>query len=407
MSLTPNNKIKLSRIKDIPALVDNTDKFIISENNEIKYVTKNNFQSILNSSNIVNEFKILSTENSSITFSSGSVISPVVNGKQYILKFDGGTLDTNININEGGTADKIATKMWKQPILTSNNSSNCIVTTSDINNATYDGWKAFDGTNTGEADCWLSSNASSYHWLQIKIPYEIEAKQFFIQNRNNASAPSYALIFDILASNDGENWDTLVSVDNVNTFIKNSNSNGIHDYEAKETNKQYSYFRYVCHLPVRADNYSGVGRLEIIGNYKGYRLPDTYYNIFVIGKENEENPEAKIITTTQEYPEMPEGYTYGVKLGFYKTDENYNTIYCYPKMDLNESFNHGFVVAEQLDTNGYRIYSDGWKVQWGVNANPVFPVAFDNIPVSVERGATNVTRTGMTIGARYWNVEGY
>ena len=45
--------------------------------------------------------------------------------------------------------------------------------------------------------------------------------------------------------------------------------------------------------------------------------------------------------------------------------------------------------------------------RWGNLANPTFPIAFDNIPVIVERGATNVTTTGMTIEAGYWKVKGY
>ena len=79
----------------------------------------------------------------------------------------------------------------------------------------------------------------------------------------------------------------------------------------------------------------------------------------------------------------------------------------FPTRDLTSSFEHHFVVKEQATTIGYRIYSDGWKEQWGNNANPVFPVAFENIPLTTTVGATNITTTGMTITAGYWQAEGY
>ena len=72
-----------------------------------------------------------------------------------------------------------------------------------------------------------------------------------------------------------------------------------------------------------------------------------------------------------------------------------------------ESFENHFIIAESLGTIGYRIYSDGWKEQWGNNVNPVFPVAFEDIPVITTVGATNITTTGMTITAGYWQAEGY
>ena len=79
----------------------------------------------------------------------------------------------------------------------------------------------------------------------------------------------------------------------------------------------------------------------------------------------------------------------------------------FPTEDLIESFENHFIIAESLGTIGYRIYSDGWKEQWGNNVNPVFPVAFENIPVITTVGATNITTTGMTITAGYWQAEGY
>lgn len=93
-------------------------------------------------------------------------------------------------------------------------------------------------------------------------------------------------------------------------------------------------------------------------------------------------------------------------IGLFRAN-NSKIINVFPTRDLTSSFEHHFVVKEQATTIGYRIYSDGWKEQWGNNANPVFPVAFENIPVITTVGATNITTTGMTITAGYWQAEGY
>ena len=94
------------------------------------------------------------------------------------------------------------------------------------------------------------------------------------------------------------------------------------------------------------------------------------------------------------------------KIGEFEYKDS-NIIKVYPKQDLATSYENRFITAEQLGTTGYRIYSDGWKEQWGVSANPTFPVAFDEIPLIVTNGATNITTTNMTIADGYWYACGY
>lgn len=79
----------------------------------------------------------------------------------------------------------------------------------------------------------------------------------------------------------------------------------------------------------------------------------------------------------------------------------------YPQQDLYDDFSNHFIIAESLGTNGYRVYSDGWKEQWGNGENPTFPIAFENPPLIATVGATSVTNTGMTIAAGFWQAEGY
>ena len=394
-----NDKIKISRlVEKLPVLENNTGKIIVTNSNNISYVDKTKISDLMFIDNTVNSFKITSVNNTTITVTNGSVLSQ--NNK--MINFTGGTFDVSKSFNNGGIADKITERLWNQPILISNNSNNCEVTASDINSTTYDAWKAFNGTNTSNTDCWASLDNTNYpHWIQIKIPFPIRVEKFVIQNR--AEATSCGVVFDILASNDGINWETLVSVNNKD-IIPNTAASAINEYQAKKTLKEYTYFRYNGLLSNRASGLIGISRFIIVAYYHDYRIPNQYYNIFAIGNDT---GESKILTSIDEIPTLPDGYTEYAKIGFFNVNNDNVTNYYYPSLTLTEAFSHGNVIAESLETIGYRIYSDGWKVQWGNNANPTFPIAFINIPQIIERDATNVTTTGMTITARNWKVEGY
>ena len=403
-----SNKINLKRIKNMNDIDLVADNYIISENNNIKSVNKFYFSSFLNSDDVIKDFKIISINDNIITYSDGSLLSPEINGKRYKLNIIGESKNIDESIDNNGTADKINSKLWNQPILSANDSSEYMTVEAEDYLNEYYPWKAFDGSNIDERDCWHTTESSLPKWLQINFKYPLTIDTIAIQNRNITETDTHAIMisFKIYGLNLNDEWEEIIYVDNINTIVKNKTNNAWNDYEPYDNDKLYKAIKYVC-LSSIANVSVSIGRFEIIGRYKGYSLPESYYNVFVIGKENEENPEPKIITTLDEYPTMPEGYTYGIKLGYFKTQLDKSISYFYPKQDLATSYENRFIIAEQLGTTGYRIYSDGWKEQWGISANPTFPVAFDEIPLIVERGATNVTKTGMTIAEQRWKVEGY
>ena len=78
-----------------------------------------------------------------------------------------------------------------------------------------------------------------------------------------------------------------------------------------------------------------------------------------------------------------------------------------PIEDLATSFKHRFLLSEIRGKNGFRVYSDGWKEQWGYGSNPTFYITFNTTPTLVTNGATNVTQKGMTRSQGYWYAEGY
>ena len=458
MAINPYIKIRKQRIKHMPDLTNQGGNYLMCEDGEIKTVSDKSLVSYFDSTNVVKGFKILSVDKDLIRIKGGSVISPEINGKKYILKFTDQVLDTNHEIqssslnaiklsnqliddingeiiganitdleyisecvddingeiigNEGeDVADKINTRIFEQPRLTSNNSSNLMtVFCQDYYEGStqdFDAWRAFTGTNTDNLDCWHTTETILPKWLRIDLKYPIVIEKFAIQNRNfDEDDHSIMLSFKIEGLNENDEWIELVNVDGINQKVQNQSSNAWNEYVSNNNEDLFKSVKLTA-FNSKTNKSVSIGRFEIIGKHQGYNVPNTRFNIFVIGKEDESNPDAKIITTAEEYPELPEGYTYAIKLGMYKTNNDYEIDSYYPKEDLNDSYNHGFVLMEMLGETGYRIYSDGWKEQWGNNANPVFPIAFEEIPVIVERGATNVSKIGMTIPTQKWKVEGY
>ena len=192
-----------------------------------------------------------------------------------------------------------------------------------------------------------------------------------------------------------------------------------------ETNTESDYFVHSrLDIPVLGENYKIIDFYNIdtsgeyINDYKNaifvdkkeddeidiseYMRPNTTYYVWL--KTNQTNEYSYIITSSKM---NSISNAFSKLICTYKVDENGNVVKYYPRNDVVNSYNDRFLIQEQIGSIGYRIYSDGWKEQWGNNANPVFPIAFEEIPVIVERGATNVTRTGMTIEAGYWSVKGY
>ena len=94
-------------------------------------------------------------------------------------------------------------------------------------------------------------------------------------------------------------------------------------------------------------------------------------------------------------------------LKLFSYDASSNTYEPLYQKDLGNLYQDRFIVYEQWGSNGFRVYSDGWKEQWGTQSNPTFPITFDEPPYIVPHDATNVTRTGMTVSAGYWEAKGY
>lgn len=101
------------------------------------------------------------------------------------------------------------------PVMNSNSMNGYIATSSSILSGTYANWKAFDRTINNYEDTWIArpntdSSGNCDEWLQIQLPEAKKANRLQLVGRNSFNNRS-PKDFTLQASNDGENWDILLT----------------------------------------------------------------------------------------------------------------------------------------------------------------------------------------------------
>lgn len=400
--MIPTNKTPIFRIKGMPE-TDSAynDKFIITDGDEVYLVDGEALTSFFNASNIVDGFKIKALNGNMISYSSGSLISNKVNDIQQILNIEEGEKDYTKTFEEGGLVDTIRYKHWEQSILTSNSDGYMTVNASSSSSTV---WKMFDGTNIDSSDCWKVSQVTFPQTIQIDLKYAINPEKFIIQNINSADFGGTPITFKILGKIKNR-WRTLVDINGIDESVSNKLSNEWNEYDCN-TDALISQYKIEIYSTLDGESIS-IGRIEIVGKYKGAVLPNSLYRIFAIGNGDK----TEVISSTEEHPLLPDGYIYDVKIGEYFLDRDYNMLRFYPSQDIATAYQHGFVSFESINSNhSLRVYNDGWRVEWGYSNQPtdiLFYSAFVNKPVIATNGSTNLTTTGVTTPAGYWKYEGY
>lgn len=103
------------------------------------------------------------------------------------------------------------------PIMTSDTESNgykaSASTVYTSNTYTYSPFLAFNGTNTGEKDCWATSNQNQLGYLELKFPQKQAISNFIIVSRNydEYTTPKKFVIY---GSNNGVDYIQLKSFEN-------------------------------------------------------------------------------------------------------------------------------------------------------------------------------------------------
>ena len=323
--------LDLNRLDNVTKPSNFTDKFIVSQNGEVKFVDDEDLVYVFSSSNIVTGFCITGVSGNNFTKKDGKVISPEVNGKQYILNINGNNMNYTKTLAENGLVDIVRTKPYEQEVLSSNTGTYLSVSaTSDNVNA----YKMFDGLDVS----YWESLGTFPQTITATLDRAIVVEKFAI--KNSSDDQSVMTSFKIYGQDTSDEWHTIVFVDGTSEIVTDKTAGAWNEYISSDMNTYFKAFKLEVLASVNNSTVS-VSRFNIIGDYKGALLPDQKFNIFVIGKENLTNPEAKIVSTKNDVPALPEGYSYGVKIGEYYVgmDLVNPIINYYPTEDVVSYFN--------------------------------------------------------------------
>ncbi|MFJ7648585.1 SPRY domain-containing protein [Lysinibacillus sp. NPDC097279] len=139
------------------------------------------------------------------------------------------------------------------------------ITSSGDFNSSYACWKAFNGTNSGSGDSWLTTNGSPLGWIQVNFGFRKIYNKISFTTRDysdsNLTAPKE---FKILSSNDSLNWNQLTVISNQTGW--KANETRIFEFSNL---RAYQYYR----LQITEANYTAYSAIgELVFGYKGLSL---------------------------------------------------------------------------------------------------------------------------------------
>lgn len=146
-----------------------------------------------------------------VNFGLTSFTYPILEGYR---SYDGrqfGAINKILLLSNSKTYSLLPKETKHETKMTSNTApAPFVVSASSVYNTTYPAWKAFNGTNSGETDSWISLNTVT-GWLQINYGSQKRVNKVSITSRNVASTSvsSSPKDFNILGSNDGINFTML------------------------------------------------------------------------------------------------------------------------------------------------------------------------------------------------------
>ncbi|MGE7092051.1 discoidin domain-containing protein [Lysinibacillus sp. NPDC048646] len=127
---------------------------------------------------------------------------------------------------------------WYETKMTSNNApSPFIASASSVHSSgTFPAWKAFNGTDIGTQDVWISANSVLKAWIQIDYGKTMNVNKLALISSNYASySESSPRSFDILYSNDGINFNKSLSVKNQSNW----STSETREFHFKEVEARY------------------------------------------------------------------------------------------------------------------------------------------------------------------------
>ncbi|MFJ5764243.1 discoidin domain-containing protein [Lysinibacillus sp. NPDC093210] len=151
-------------------------------------------------------------------------------------------------------------------IMTSYNTpSPYVITSSGDFNSGYSCWKAFNNTNSGSGDSWITTSGIPLGWIQVNFGTSKRYNKISFTTRDysdsNITSPKE---FKILGSNDNLVWTELSLIENQTNWKQNETR--IYEFN---NSKAYQYYRLQITV-ANSSSYSAIGKL--IFGYRGLSL---------------------------------------------------------------------------------------------------------------------------------------
>lgn len=128
---------------------------------------------------------------------------------------------------------------WYETKMTSNTAPAPFeASASSIYNSTFNAWKAFNGTNVSNQDCWVTPNNIVNGWIQLNFGRNVKVNTVKLTSRFGGYETQSPKRFQILGSNDGISFDLLTEFNNQKNWITNETRKFIFFNE-----KEYQYYR--------------------------------------------------------------------------------------------------------------------------------------------------------------------
>ncbi|MEK4661985.1 SPRY domain-containing protein [Priestia sp. FSL H7-0729] len=199
---------------------------------------------------------------------------------QGYLQYD---IKHKILLSSGGrvysaSQDIISTENAIPPMTSNTSPSGEVSASSQYTTTTYYPYFAFNQTNTGAGDCWVTTNGQADGWLQYKFNIPKVISKYVITNRNNGTVyDNTPKSWTFEGSVDGGNWILLDRIENnpAWTSVEPRSFNFINE-------TAYLYYRLSVTF-IHSGTYLAVGKLEMYEYIKGfmYSLPSSDEETFI------------------------------------------------------------------------------------------------------------------------------
>lgn len=149
-------------------------------------------------------YRLSSTD---LYFSVDEIYFEYLNTKKFLLKSNNKTFSL-----------KPINTLYKANMTANSSPSPLVASASSEYNTTYQAWKAFNGTNTGSTDCWITASGVRTGYLQLDFSEKTRVNKILLASRTNDGNITAPKDFNVEGSNDGINFNIINSFTGISSW---------------------------------------------------------------------------------------------------------------------------------------------------------------------------------------------